>query len=83
MFRGNATSWRLDLFRKDWKRFKNIFSVADLKISGEDVMKELKLKPSKSWRDSEKLFQQVEDGKLKIEKFCLLLALKDLHGQDK
>ena len=31
-------------------------------------MKELKLKPSKSWRDSGKIFQHVEDGKLKNEK---------------
>ena len=79
------TSWRLDLFKKRLDEVqKHVFSVTDLKISGEDVMKELKLKPGKKVGEIlEKLFQQVEDGKLKNEKSSLLQALKDLHAQDK
>lgn len=79
------TSWRLDLFKKRLEEVqKHVFSVADLKISGEDVMKELKLKPGKKVGEIlEKLFQQVEDGILKNEKSSLLQALKGLHDQDK
>ncbi len=79
------TSWRLDLFKKRLDEVqKHVFSVTDLKISGEDVMKELKLKPGKKVGEIlEKLFQQVGDGKLKNEKSSLLQALKDLHAQDK
>lgn len=71
------TSWRLDLFKKRLEEVqKHVFSVADLKISGEDVMKELKLKPSKKVGEIlEKLFQLVEDGKLKNEKAELLKEL--------
>lgn len=74
------TSWRLDLFKKRLEEVqKHVFSVADLKINGEDVMKELKLKPSKKVGEIlEKLFQQVEDGKLKNEKPVLLGELAKL-----
>jgi len=74
------TSWRLDLFKKRLLEVqKHIFSVADLKISGDDVMKELKLKPGKKVGEIlKKLFQQVEDGKLKNEKSDLLNELKKL-----
>lgn len=74
------TSWRLDLFKKRLLEVqKHVFSVADLKINGEDVMKELKLKPSRKVGEIlEKLFQQVEDGKLKNDKKDLLTALKKL-----
>jgi len=74
------TSWRLDLFKKRLDEVqKHVFSVADLKISGEDVMNELKLKPGKKVGENlEKLFQEVDDGKLKNEKSALLAELKKL-----
>lgn len=74
------TSWRLDLFKKRLEEVqKHVFAVTDLKISGEDVMKVLKLKPSKKVGEIlEKLFKQVEDGKLKNEKSDLIAELSKL-----
>ncbi len=72
------TSWRLDLFKKRLDEVqKHVFSVTDLKINGEDVMKELKIKPGKKIGEVlEKLFKEVEDGKLKNEKETLLGRVK-------
>jgi tRNA nucleotidyltransferase (CCA-adding enzyme) len=49
----------------------------DLKIDGNDVMKELNLKPGRKVGEILKnLFEQVVDGKLKNEKKTLLKELK-------
>lgn len=74
------TSWRLDLFKKRLAEVqKEPFKVSDLKISGNDVMKELKLKPGPEvGKILNKLFKQVEDGKIKNEKIALLKKLKSL-----
>lgn len=74
------TSWRLDLFKKRLAEVqKEPFKVSDLKISGNDVMKELKLKPGPEVGEIlNKLFKQVEDGKIKNEKIALLKKLKSL-----
>ncbi|MBL0077096.1 MAG: HD domain-containing protein [Rhodocyclaceae bacterium] len=74
------TSWRLDLFKKRLEEVqKHVFSIADLKIDGNDVMKELNLKPGKQVGEIlSKLFVEVEEGKLKNEKELLLAELKKL-----
>lgn len=72
------TSWRLDLFKKRLEEVqKQPFSVSDLKISGNDVMKELKIKPGpKVGEILNKLFEEVAEGKLKNEKTILLKKIK-------
>lgn len=71
------TSWRLDLFKKRLEDVqKEPFSVKDLKINGEDVMKALKIKPGpKVGEILNKIFAEVEEGRLKNEKASLLLKL--------
>lgn len=71
------TSWRLDLFKKRLVEVqKQPFTVADLKIDGNDIMKLLKLKPGpKVGEILKKLFDQVVNGKLKNDKKSLLHAL--------
>lgn len=74
------TSWRLELFKKRLDEVqKEPFKVSDLKISGNDVMKELNLKPGpKVGEILNKLFQEVEEGKLKNKKEILLNRLQSL-----
>lgn len=71
------TSWRLDLFKKRLVEVqKQPFTVADLKVDGNDVMKLLKLKPGpKIGEILKKLFDQVVNGKLKNQRSILLHAL--------
>lgn len=73
------TSWRLDLFKKRLIDVqKQPFTVADLKIDGNDVMKILELKPGpKVGELLNKLFDQVVEGKLKNEKKILLNAISE------
>lgn len=68
------TSWRLDLFKKRLIEVqKEPFKVSDLKISGNDVMEILKIKPGpKVGEILNNLFDQVVDGKIKNEKQALL-----------
>lgn len=75
------TSWRLDLFKKRLEEVqKHVFSIADLKIDGNDVMKVLNLKPGKQVGEIlSKLFTEVEEGRLKNEKDVLLAELKNLN----
>lgn len=74
------TSWRLDLFKKRLEEVqKHVFSISDLKIDGNDVMKELNLKPGKQVGEIlSNLFTEVEEGRLKNEKEPLLAELKKL-----
>ena len=73
------TSWRLELFKKRLIEVqKKPFSVTDLKISGNDVMKTLNIKPGpKVGEVLKKLFDKVVDGKLKNEKDVLIKEIKN------
>jgi putative nucleotidyltransferase with HDIG domain len=73
------TSWRLDLFKKRLIEVqKKPFSVTDLKISGNDVMKTLNIKPGpKVGEVLKKLFDKVVDGKIKNEKDVLIKEIKN------
>ncbi len=75
-----STSWRLDLFKKRLAEVqKEPFKVSDLKISGNDVMKKMKLKPGPEvGKILNKLFEEVVEGKLKNEKAALLKHLTSL-----
>jgi len=68
------TSWRTELFKKRLVEVqKKPFSITDLKINGDDVMKTLKLKPGPQiGQVLKKLFDQVVEGKIKNEKEALL-----------
>lgn len=74
------SSWRLDLFKKRLEEVqKHVFSITDLKIDGNDVMKQLNLKPGKQVGEIlSKLFTEVEEGRLKNEKEALLSELKKI-----
>ncbi|OGK13385.1 hypothetical protein A3A93_03455 [Candidatus Roizmanbacteria bacterium RIFCSPLOWO2_01_FULL_38_12] len=73
------TSWRTELFKKRIEEVQIIpFSVKDLKINGNDVMKELNLKPGpKIGEILNTIFSEVEDGKLKNEREVLIKRLKE------
>ncbi len=72
------TSWRLELFKKRLIEVqKEPFTVSDLKITGNDVMKELNLKPGPEvGKILKKLFDEVVEGKVKNEKDILIKKLK-------
>jgi len=72
------TSWRLEEFKKRLIEVqKQPFSINDLKIDGNDVMKELNLKPGpKVGEILEKLFKEVEEKKIENEKEDLLKELQ-------
>ena len=74
------TSWRLELFKKRLIDVqKQPFTVADLKIDGFDVMKELNVKPGPIiGKTLNALFAEVEAGTLKNEREELLLRLKQI-----
>jgi len=71
------TSWRLEEFKKRLIEVqKEPFSIKDLKINGNDVMRELKLKPGpKVGEILEKLFEEVVEKKIENEKKVLLKRL--------
>jgi len=76
----SETSWRLELFKKRLEEVqKQPFSVTDLNIDGNDVMKTLNVKPGpiigKTLND---LFAEVEAGTLKNEREELLKKLKNI-----
>ncbi len=75
------TSWRLELFKKRLEEVqKQPFTVADLKISGFDVMKKLNIKPGpvvgKVLND---LFAEVEAGTLKNDRSALIKKIQELQ----
>ena len=71
------TSWRLELFKKRLDEVqKQPFSISDLKINGEDVMKAKKIKPGKKVGEIlNNLFEEVVAGKLKNERKELISHL--------
>lgn len=74
------TSWRLDLFKKRIEEVqKQPFSIKDLKINGEDVMRELTIQPGKKVGEIlNQLFTEVEEGTLKNIKEDLLQRTRSL-----
>lgn len=74
------TSWRLELYKKRLEEVqKQPFAVADLTISGVDVMKEFGIKPGPTvGQVLNQLFSEVEEGKLPNVREVLLVRLKDL-----
>jgi putative nucleotidyltransferase with HDIG domain len=74
------TSWRMELFKKRLEEVqKQPFTVADLKINGFDVMKELNIKPGPQiGKVLNDLFAEVEKGTLQNEREELLKHLKNL-----
>ncbi|MEK7182734.1 MAG: HD domain-containing protein [Patescibacteria group bacterium] len=74
------TSWRLELFKKRLVEVQQQpFSVQDLKVNGNDVMKELGI-PSgpKVGQVLNTLFAEVEEGKLKNQREDLLKRMKEI-----
>jgi tRNA nucleotidyltransferase/poly(A) polymerase len=76
------TSWRLEEFKKRLIEVqKQPFTVKDLKIDGNDVMKELKLKPGpKVGEILEALFENVVEKKVENQKDSLLNELKKIDS---
>jgi len=76
-----AESWRLKLFKKrveDQLKPKP-FSIEDMAIDGNDVMKELNITPSKKVGEIlEKLFEEVDEDLLKNTREYLLEKVKEL-----
>lgn len=74
------TSWRFDLFRKRLEEVqKEPFAVKDLKIDGNDIIKNFSLKPGpKIGEILNKLFEMVVEKKVKNEKSILLEVVKKL-----
>lgn len=79
-----ATSWRLRRFMKMIEEeLHPPFSVADLAISGHDVMRELGIKPGpKVGQILAQLFEEVQEEKSKNTKEYLLKRLKDLKNKN-
>ena len=75
------TSWRLEEFKKRLVEVqKEPFSIRDLKINGNDVMKELKLKPGpKIGEILNSLFKEVEEKNLENDRKSLLSKLHSLN----
>lgn len=75
------TSWRLEEFKKRLIEVqKQPFTVHDLKITGHDVMKELKIKPGpKVGEILNSLFDEVVEDKIENNKEALLSKLGDFN----
>jgi tRNA nucleotidyltransferase/poly(A) polymerase len=74
------TSWRFELFKKRLEEVQVIpFTVHDLKIDGNDVMKILKIKPSRKVGEVlDKIFEMVEDKKIENKRETLLKEIKNV-----
>lgn len=77
------TSWRLEEFKNRLVEVqKQPFSVRDLKITGNDVMKELGIKPGpKVGEVLNKIFKDVEDKKIDNDRKSLLAKLHEINLQ--
>lgn len=74
------TSWRIEKFKERIKQvLKKPFSITDLKINGNDVMKELGIKPGpKVGEVLQKLFEEVLEDSSKNNKEYLVERIKQL-----
>src|SRR5664279_5540000 len=76
-----AESWRLKLFKKrvEEQLAPAPFSINDLAIDGNDVMRELNLKPSKKVGEIlQKLFEEVDEDLEKNNREFLLKRIEDV-----
>lgn len=76
-----AESWRLKLFKKrvEEQLAPAPFSINDLAINGNDVMKELNIKPSRKVGEIlQQLFEEVDEDLSKNTKEFLLTRIKEL-----
>ncbi|MBI4130619.1 HD domain-containing protein, partial [Candidatus Roizmanbacteria bacterium] len=75
------TSWRTELFKKRLEEVqKQPFSIYDLKINGNDVMKVLDIKPGpKVGKVLQQLFSEVEEKRLENERKVLLERIASLN----
>lgn len=76
-----AESWRLKLFKKrvEEQLAPAPFSINDLAIDGNDIMKELNIKPGKQIGELlQKLFEEVDEDLSKNTKEYLLQRIKEL-----
>lgn len=75
------TSWRIEKFKERIKQvLRKPFSISDLKINGNDVMKELNIKPSpKVGKVLQKLFEEVLKDSSKNNREYLIQRLKTLN----
>lgn len=76
-----AESWRLKLFKKrvEDQLSPKPFSINDLAVDGNDVMKELKIKPGpKIGKILQKLFEEVDEDLSKNNKEYLLKRMNEL-----
>ncbi|MDP3733252.1 MAG: HD domain-containing protein, partial [Candidatus Daviesbacteria bacterium] len=75
-----AVSWRMEEFQKRIKEvLKKPFSISDLKMNGNDVMKVLKLKPGpKVGEILQKLFEEVLEDASKNNRGYLLGRIKQI-----
>lgn len=78
------TSWRLELFKKRLVEVQKIpFQVKDLKVSGNDVMKLLKIKSGPEvGRILNSIFNDVEEGRVKNEKDILMKKIKEYASSE-
>jgi len=74
------TSWRFERFKKKLVEVqKQVFSVTDLKINGQDVMKTLKINPGPLvGKILNQLFEEVEEDKNKNKRDYLLKRVKKI-----
>ena len=74
------TSWRMEKFQERIKQvLTKPFSISDLKINGQDVMKTLKIKPGpKVGETLNKLFQEVQKDSSKNTREYLLKRIEQL-----
>lgn len=77
------TSWRLEKFKKRLKEVqKQPFSIKDLKVDGNDVMKALGIKPSpKVGEVLNQLFEEVEQDVSKNTREYLLQRIKEIGNK--
>ncbi|MBI2018408.1 CCA tRNA nucleotidyltransferase [Candidatus Daviesbacteria bacterium] len=75
-----AVSWRMEKFRQRIKEvLKKPFSIADLKVNGNDVMKTLNIKPGpKVGEILQKLFEEVLEDSSKNNRKYLLSKIKQV-----
>lgn len=81
-----AESWRLKLFKKrvEEQLAPAPFSINDLAVDGNDVMKELKIKPGpKVGEILQKLFEEVDEDLSKNNKEYLLKRIHEIGGDVK
>lgn len=80
-----AESWRLKLFKKrvEEQLAPAPFSINDMAVDGNDVMKELNIKPGlKVGEILQKLFEEVDEDLSKNTKDYLLKRIKELGSKD-